>query len=181
LSAALPHRQPSTEISIRELEEQSTQVVISIAEMQVSDSPDDVLVTYSLGSCIGLSLYDHEIGLGGLIHCMLPVSKTDPDKAARVPCTFVDTGVPALMQAMFDLGATRKTLVAKVAGASNLLDRKGMFRIGERNYSMLKKVLWKNRIKIAGEHVAGTVARTMFLCMANGATIVKTQGRYIEL
>ena len=181
MKAAPLHRQSSTEFSIRELEELSTQRVIGIAEMKVSDRPDDVLVTYSLGSCVGLTLYDREIGLGGQIHCMLPVSKIDPEKAMRTPCTFVDTGVPALMQAMFDLGASRKTLVAKVAGASNLLDRKGMFRIGERNYAMLKKVLLKNGIEIAGEHVAGTVARTMFLCISNGATYVKTLGRYIEL
>lgn len=181
MATAPLHGQSLTEISVRDLENLSMQKIVGIAEMKVSDRPGNVLVTYSLGSCIGLTLYDYEIGLGGLIHCMLPVSKTDPEKAARVPCTFVDTGVPALLQAMFDLGATRKTLTARVAGASNLLDRKGMFRIGERNYAMLKKVLVKNRIEIVGEHVAGTVARTMFLCISNGATYVKTLGRYIQL
>ena len=46
------------------------------------DRPDEVLVTYSLGSCIGLSLYDPVARVGGLLHAMLPLSSLDPVKAA---------------------------------------------------------------------------------------------------
>jgi chemotaxis receptor (MCP) glutamine deamidase CheD len=41
---------------------------------------------------------------------------------------FTDTGVPALLQAVFDLGAERKRLIAKVVGAASLLDEKGFFK-----------------------------------------------------
>jgi len=181
LTARQLHNHPSADLLVREIEKPSSQVVVGISDMKLSDNEGDILVTHSLGSCVGLTLYDAEIHVGGLVHCMLPVSKIDPEKAVNSPCTFVDTGVVVLLQAMFDVGATRKTIIARVAGASNLLDRKGMFRIGERNYAMLKKVLFKNEIEIVGEDVAGTVARTMFLRMSDGATIIKTQGRYIEL
>ncbi len=51
---------------------------IGISEMRVSNQPDDVLVTYSLGSCIGVTIYDPIVHVGGMIHCMLPNSKLDP-------------------------------------------------------------------------------------------------------
>lgn len=154
---------------------------IGISEMKISVERDDVLVTYSLGSCVGLSLFDPVAGVGGMIHCMLPLSKIDLAKAQARPCMFTDTGVPALLQAVFNLGAERRNLVAKVAGASSLLDEKGLFKIGERNYTVLRKVLWKNNILIAAEDVGGTTARTMSLYMADGRTTIKSNGREVEL
>jgi chemotaxis protein CheD len=149
--------------------------------MKVSNRADDVLVTYSLGSCIALSVYDPVVRVGGLIHAMLPLSKIDPAKARTNPQMFVDTGVPSLLQAVFNLGAEPKHLVAKVAGAASLLDEKGMFQIGQRNCAVLRKVLRKNQIVIAGEDVGGSTARSMYLHMATGQTFVKSQGRVAEL
>ena len=157
------------------------QHVIGIAEMKVTRSPEDVLVTYSLGSCVGVSLYDPAAGIGGMIHCMLPLSKIDAAKAQSNPCMFTDIGVTMLLQTMFDSGAERRRLVAKVAGASSLLDDKGLFKIGERNYTVLRKVLWKNNIMVAAEDVGGAVSRTMHLYMDSGRTTIKSGGKEVEL
>jgi len=157
------------------------QHTIGISEMAVTDGPEDVLVTYSLGSCVGLALFDPAIRIGGMIHCMLPLSKIDPQKAAAHPAMFTDTGVSALLQEMFNRGADRKRIVATVAGGGSLLDEKGLFKIGERNYAVLRKVLWKNDILIQGEDVGGTAPRTMYLYMATGKTLVKSNGRSTEL
>lgn len=155
--------------------------VVDISDMVVSDHRDDILVTYSLGSCIGLSLHDPVAGVGGLIHCMLPLSKIDARKAEHTPCMFVDTGVPLFLQKAFDLGARRRHLVAKVAGAARSLDEKGMFNIGERNYTVLRKILWKNSILIASESIGGAHPRTMRLYMNSGTTTVGLRGKEIEL
>lgn len=154
---------------------------VSVAEMQTSNVASDVLVTHSLGSCVGLSLYDPIARVGGLIHCMLPLSKIDPEKARTNPQMFVNTGVPALLQSMFDLGAERKRLIAKVAGCARLLDKKMLFKIGERNHTVLRKILWKNDILIAAENVGGAVPRTLYLHMNTGTTILKTYDREVEL
>ncbi len=154
---------------------------VSVSEMQVSSAPTDVLVTYSLGSCAGLSLYDPVAAVGGLIHCMLPLSKIDREKAKANPQMFVDTGVPALLQQLFDMGAQRKRIVAKVAGCAQLLDEKRLFKIGERNYTVLRKILWKNDILIAAEDVGGSIPRTMFLHMDSGVTMLKMRGQEVEL
>ena len=154
---------------------------VSVSDMTVSNAPTDVIVTYSLGSCAGLSLYDPVAEVGGLIHCMLPLSKIDREKAKINPSMFVDTGVPALLQQLFDMGAQRKRIVAKVAGCAQLLDEKKLFKIGERNYTVLRKILWKNDVLIASEDVGGSIPRTMFLYMENGVTTLKIRGQEVEL
>lgn len=154
---------------------------IGIAEIKVTDQPGDILITYSLGSCMGLTLYDPVAGVGGMIHCMLPLSKIDAVKAEAKPGMFVDTGVVHLLKEVFDLGAKKATLEAKVAGCAQLLDEKKLFNIGERNYVLVRKVLWKNDILIAGEDVKGTVSRTLTLYMDSGRTTVKIKGKEKEL
>ncbi len=154
---------------------------IGISEMAVTGGAEDVLITYSLGSCLGISFYDPVAKVGGMIHCMLPLSKVDRDKARQKPAMFVDTGVPALLQQLFELGAKRNRLIVKVAGGARVFDNDDHFKIGERNYTILRKVLWKNSILIAGEDVGGTVARTMSLEMASGMTKIKSKGRQWEI
>lgn len=149
--------------------------------MKVSNSTDDILVTYSLGSCVGVTLYDPVARIGGMVHCMLPLSKTDPEKAKNKPAMFTDTGVSALIQTALDMGAQKQRLIIKVAGAAQLMDENGTFRIGERNLTVLRKVLWKNNIIIAAEDVGGTIARTVFLHMDTGQTVVRSQRTEREL
>jgi len=149
--------------------------------MVVSNNAEDTLITYSLGSCVGLSVYDPQAGVGGLIHCMLPLSRIDPAKARTTPCMFTDTGIPALLRVVYALGASRKRLVLKVAGAASVLHDNGLFKVGERNYAVLRKVLWKNNILIDAEDVGGSSARTMILEMATGRTLIKAHGEVREL
>jgi len=154
---------------------------VGIGEMRVSSRPEDVLVTYSLGSCVGLAVYDPVACVGGLIHCMLPLSKIDLQKACANPCMFTDLGAQVLLQTVFDHGAEKRRLVVKVAGAAEALDREGVFKIGERNYTVLRKVLWKNDILIAAEDIGGTSPRTLTLYMDNGRTTVRSRGQEVEL
>lgn len=156
-------------------------ITVGISEMAVSADPEETLITYSLGSCVGLSLWDPQAGVGGLIHSMLPLSRIDPAKAQAAPCMFVDTGVPALLNALFDRGAQKRNLVAKVAGGSQIMDDKGIFNIGERNCMVLRKLLWKNDILVAGEDTGGTSPRTMTLSMGTGKTTLRIHGRETEI
>lgn len=154
---------------------------VGISELIISRDPSDVIVTYSLGSCVGVVLYDPAIKVGGMIHCMLPLSKIDEAKAQKAPAMFVDTGVTQMIQDMFNLGAERSRIQARVAGGGAPMDEKGMFKIGERNYGVLRKVLWKNSILIAAEDVGGTAARTMYLHMETGRVQIRSNGQCKDL
>lgn len=156
-------------------------IIVGVADMRLSTEPTDMIITYSLGSCIGLTLFDSERRIGGLVHCMLPLSKIDAAKAAVNPFMFIDSGVAACLQALFDFGAQRKSLVAKVAGGAQIMDDKGLFNIGERNHTVVRKMLWKNNILISGEDVGGSAPRTMSLDLATGKTVLKIRGEEKEL
>lgn len=155
--------------------------VVGISEMMVSNRPEDIIITYSLGSCIGLVLYEPRLQIGGIIHCMLPLSKIDPARAIERPCMFTDTGVPQLLGALLDMGAEKKNLIAKVAGAASLLDNNGSFNIGERNQVVLRKILWKNQILIQAEETGGSKARTLSLQLDTGLTLLRSGGIEYEL
>ncbi len=156
-------------------------IVVDIADMAVTTSTDDVLITYSLGSCIGVSVYDPVAKVGGLMHCMLPQSKIDRDKAQTRPYMFVDTGMMLFLTKLFDLGATKANAVVKVAGGSRVLDKNGLFRIGERNYTIFRKILWKNGMIITAENVGGDITRTVRLDMSTGVFTMKSGGVVTEL
>ena len=143
-------------------------LVVDIADMAVTDDPRATLVTHSLGSCIGVTIWDPQCKVGGMIHYMLPESSLSPEKAKANPPMFADTGVPALFRAAYELGANKKRMVVKVAGGSSLLDDKGTFNIGKRNYVMLRKMFWKNSILIDGEDVGGQISRTLRLDVGTG-------------
>lgn len=151
--------------------------IVAISDLIISDCENDVIATYSLGSCVGVTLYDPVRRIGGMIHCMLPVSSNNTEKANNNPYMFVDTGLVKMIQQLLDSGARLENLICKVAGAGNPMDDQGRFRIGERNYAVLKKILWKNNILIKGENVGGKTAKTMFLHIKNGITIIKLNGK----
>lgn len=155
--------------------------VVGVADMKVSQSNEDTLITYSLGSCLGIVVHDAEAGVGGLLHCMLPISKIDPTKADRNPAMFVDTGLMHMLQTLFNMGAQRKRITVKVAGGAQILDDQKTFNIGERNYTVLRKLLWKNNLMITSEEVGGSVPRTIALDMGTGVTRLRSQGMEREL
>ena len=157
------------------------QKTISIADLSVSSSPQDVLITYALGSCIGVAVYDPKVHVGGLLHYMLPLSKTSPDKAKAKPAMFADTGIPLLLKKVFAAGATKKDLIVKVAGGSKLLDNNNVFNIGEKNFLVLRKIFWKNNILMKAHHVGGSLSRTMRLDLSSGVVTVKAAGKEFEL
>src|ERR1035438_7656279 len=118
--------------------------VVGVADMAVSNDSSAEIVTYSLGSCLGITIYDAVKQIGGLLHLMLPDSRIDAAKAVSAPYMFVDTGVPRLFHAAYNLGADRSRLVVKVAGGAQLLDQQGIFNIGIRNFDALGKLLAQN-------------------------------------
>ena len=159
----------------------ANQIVVDIADMAVSDCATDVLVTYSLGSCLGITVYDPKARIGGMIHCMLPLSTVDVEKAKIRPCMFVDTGMTLLLQTLFNKGVTKANAIVKVAGGASMLDKQGLFRIGERNMTVFRKIMWKNGMLIKSVDVGGEITRTVRLEIATGRFLIKSNGQEVEI
>jgi chemotaxis protein CheD len=137
----------------------------------------DRIVTHALGSCLGLVVYDPVQKIGGLLHAMLPLSKINPAKAQANPYMFVDTGVPALFKALYEIGGQKSRMIIKAAGCGNPLGKNEMFKIGERNYTVLKKLLWKNNILLKTEDIGGTASRTVHFDIGTGQTVISSNGQ----
>jgi len=151
-------------------------MVVGVGDMKVSNDPEDVLVTYSLSSCIGLAIYDPVAKVGGLLHYMLPESSLDGSKARKNPYMFGDTGIPLLFKEAYKLGAKKNRLKVIVVGGAQILDQKGFFNIGKRNHTLLRKMFWKNNVMIDYEEVGGTVNRTIRLEIESGQAWLKVSG-----
>jgi chemotaxis protein CheD len=152
-------------------------IVVDIADGRVSADPDDTIVTYSLGSCIGVAIWDPETHVGGMLHYMLPLSKIDKAKAEKNPWMFGDTGIPELFRKAYRLGAEKSRLVVKLAGGANILDKNGTFNIGTRNHLVARKVFWKNNILVDAEDVGGMTSRTLRLDLATGRVSIRQSTR----
>ncbi|RPI28127.1 MAG: chemotaxis protein CheD [Acidobacteria bacterium] len=145
--------------------------------MRISQDPEDLLVTYALGSCLGIAIYDPEAHVGGLLHVMLPLSTIDPVKAKENPYMFVDTGVPLLFHRCYDAGANRDRLLIKVAGGANVSGSvEDRFEIGKRNFLVLRKLLWRNGLLLKAHDVGGHHSRTLALEISTGQVRVKANG-----
>jgi chemotaxis protein CheD len=158
--------------------------VVGVAEMKLSADPEDSLVTYALGSCLGITVHDPVARVGGMLHVMLPLSSSiDTAKAALNPAMFVDTGVPRLFRESYRLGARKERLVVKVAGGASARDNEedDHFQIGRNNLLMLRKMLWKKGVFLEAEDVGGRLSRTMSLDISTGSVVLTVEGRQNRL
>jgi len=151
-------------------------LVIGVADMKVSSEPEEVLVTYALGSCLGITLHDPGKRIGGLLHLMLPDSKSHSRTAAR-PAMFLDTGLPLLLETMLDAGADRHALRCKVFGGAQLLSADNFFRIGAQNVDACYKVTAALGLRVQVWEVSGRVNRTIRLFNRTGEVHVRVPAR----
>ena len=76
-------------------------VSVGIADMKITRQ-EGILITYALGSCIGISFYDPMIKLGGLLHIMLPQKQGTDTNVFK----FADSGIPETLRKLQAFGAS---------------------------------------------------------------------------
>lgn len=151
-------------------------LVVGVGDAKLSSDPNDTIITYALGSCIGVLIHDPVAHVGGLLHFMLPESSIDPVKAQKNPHVYADTGIPLLFRSAYALGADKKRLKVGVFGGAQVMDDNSLFNIGKRNHAALRKIFWKAGVFIHTEAVGGAAARTVRLEVGTGKMWVKSPG-----
>lgn len=152
------------------------QILVGISDAAVSRDTGSMLVTYALGSCIAVCMFDPVARVGGMLHIMLPDSALDARKAQMNPFTFADTGVPALLKKMNSSGAIDQRITVRLVGGAQVMNDGGLFSIGKRNHTAVRKVLWKTGLLVDGEAVGGDVSRTVRLEISTGRVWVREAG-----
>ncbi len=150
--------------------------LVEVGDLKLGREGDE-LVTYALGSCLGLVVHDPVAKVGGLLHAMLPISSINPEKAKSNPFMFVDTGVPELFLRLYEMGGQKGRMLVKAAGCANPMGKDQMFKIGERNYVILKKLLWKNGVLLKAEDIGGSLSRTLHFSVTSGEIIISSNGQ----
>lgn len=151
-------------------------LVVGISDAKVSADPTDSVVTYALGSCVGLALYDRVRRVGGLLHVMLPDSRFRSSAREFNPFMYADSGFYELLRAVEAAGGRRQDLVAKLAGGANMLGQTAIFDIGRRNAEALLGLCRLERIPVLGTSLGGTVGRSMELWLSDGKVKVRLLG-----
>ena len=150
-------------------------IVVGMADLKVARHPD-ILTTLGLGSCVGITLYDAAKKIGGLAHVMLPTYKGfEGQNIAK----FADSAIINLLTQMTRIGASRNSLVSKIAGGAHMFGRAhndDMLKIGERNVAASVAILRQLGIPVKANDTGGSHGRTIELHMDTGALKIRTVG-----
>ena len=150
-----------------------SKITVGIADMKMAQG-GGMLITYALGSCIGICLYDQKIKLAALIHIMLPLNM-EPKNTMK----YADTGLRETLKLMEAKGASRSRITAKIAGGAKMFEVSGgnLGNIGQRNIESVHMHLKREGIQLLKEDVGGSVARTLLFDPASGQACIRSYGR----
>ena len=156
---------------------------VGVADLKISRDVEDLLITYALGSCLGITVYDIRLKRAGLLHCMMPDSSIDRSKAAGNPCLYVDSGMKIMLDNFFINGSRKNDLIIRVAGGSSSKENEeeDFFKIGRRNFVSLRKYLWNEGLMLKAYDVGGYGSRTVTLEVENGKMLIKSKGSLKQL
>lgn len=156
-------------------------LTVAIGGIEVTDDRSQVLITHGLGSCVAVMAWDPVRKVGGMLHFQLPAASLSPDRAKESPGTFADSGIPLLFEKMYMLGARKREIVVKVAGGGSFHGATDTFDIGRRNYTMMRKIFWKNQVLIAAEDIGGNRSRTARLFVDTGQVTIQSGSEVVSL
>lgn len=154
----------------------SSTVTVGISDLNVVKAPD-TLVTYALGSCVGICLYDPVMRVAGLSHIMLPSSKLTPGVEGPGKMKFADSAISILLSKMLAMGAQKPRLKAKIAGGAQMfaaISNSSIANIGQRNVVAVKEALQELRIPIVAEDTGKDYGRTLYFCANDGIMRIKS-------
>jgi chemotaxis protein CheD len=154
-------------------------ISLGLGECAVSRNPEDVLVAYGLGSCLGISMIDPVTRIAGLLHAVLPEAVNGLPSSDPASHKYVDRGIENLLAALVKEGANKSRIVVRVIGGANMLISPGLtnsFDIGTRNMEMARKTLDRLNMTIAAEEVGGHTGRTVHVYVADSRVTVRVIG-----
>ena len=150
---------------------QLEEVRVDMAGMKVDSRPVELLT--SVGSCIGICLYDPAHKCGGLAHIMLPHSSQGP--LEPLPSKYADTAIPALVAGIRGMTGVEAKLSAKIAGGANMFANTTAngLDIGQKNIKAVRETLALHKINLVAEDVGGSHGRRINFNLASGVITVR--------
>ena len=157
-------------------------LIVGISDYKLARHPE-VIVTYALGSCVGICLYDNLVKIGGLSHVMLPDSSMFTKNENINRMKFADTAIQDLVKDLVKMGANKSRLVAKIAGGAQMFEMQPgslIGTIGDRNIFSVKKTLKSLNIPIIAEDTGSNFGRTVYFNLDTGIMKVQSLSRSVR-
>ena len=156
-------------------------ISVGISDWKIARSPE-TLVTYALGSCVGICIWDKSAKIGGLSHIMLPDSLSNSG-ASLNRMKFADTAIPDMYNEMLrKYSCTPANLVVKIAGGALMFPQSNAkFNIGYRNVAAVRLALLKLRMPVKGADTGADYGRTVFFYPESGKIEVKASAQGTRL
>jgi len=154
---------------------EGTLIKVGMADLNIAEA-GAMLRTTGLGSCVGLTLYDPYLRLGGMAHIMLPSSDIAREGQLNI-AKYADTAIPELLLRLKTRGAVTERLIAKMAGGAQMFAFLGgtdTMRIGPRNVEAVKLVLQLFAIPLVAEDTGGNYGRTVELNSHTGVFSIRS-------
>ncbi len=158
----------------------SDELNVGIADMKIANSPQG-LISYALGSCVGICIIDKTKQIAGMVHIMLPINNS-ADKANIFK--YADTGIVEMVKQMEAKGCLRSRMTAKIAGGARMFEIKGnssIGNIGERNVAATKEALIKLNIKLIAQDVGENYGRTIIFNSNSGELTIKSFAKSLKV
>ncbi len=147
-------------------------VTVGVGDLKIAKSPK--IIKTSLGSCVGVVLYDSTQKIGGMLHLMLPNCRDRNSKLSK----YADTGIPLLLDLMVnEAKANRSALKAKIFGGAKMFTvNSDLFDIGKSNILETKNILEKSGLKLVASRLGGTKGHQISLDTESGIVNSKIFG-----
>ena len=154
-------------------------ISVGLGEQVISRDPDDVLVAYGLGSCLGICMVDPILKVAGLLHAVLPLWANGMEPLDPASSKYVDSGIERLLGALVKEGANKHRLIIRIAGGANMLTSPGLknsFEIGTRNIESARVTFQRLNLTLKAEDVGGNTGRTVRFYVVDSRMTVRVIG-----
>lgn len=150
-------------------------IIIGIGEYGISNKKEDVLKTFALASCVGVTMYSEVDKVAGMIHIALPEQQTRNDKLSKIGY-YASQGVPLLLHKMEkEFGCKQKDLEIQLFGGADSICKADNFLIGKKNILAITSLLAKMQLRYSFGGVGGNLSRTIVMDVATGSIKTHTQ------
>lgn len=144
------------------------ELIVGMGEYILSDQQEDVIKTFSLASCVGITVYIPGKNVAGMLHVVLPTPLEKRGGLER-PGYFATTGVPLFINAACQKSDCRKEdLRIQIFGGADSKASQDIFHIGRKNIEAVKESLSGMNLIVINEDLRGHESRTLEMEVKSG-------------
>jgi chemotaxis protein CheD len=148
-------------------------------------TPDDMVLSTVLGSCVAACVRDSTAGVGGMNHFMLPDDGGTGNSSGSggngsASMRYGAYAMEMLLNELLKAGARRERLEAKVFGGGAVLANMTMLNIGDRNADFVLRYLQMEQVRVTAQDLRGSLPRRISYFPRSGKVMVRKLHRINE-